>query len=815
MLNLWQDLRFAFRQIAKSPGFALTTILTIALGIGATTAIFSLVNAVLLRPLPFPSPDRLVAAGSVNDRRMSTGLNAVSYPDFFDWRAHSHSFEKLAAYHDTGFTLTNSGDPKHLNGQIVTANFFGTLGIAPALGRDVSFEDEKAGAHVVVLSHQLWQTVLGSAPDIVGRAITLDNVSYTVIGVMPRGFVFPIQNPAPMLWTSSGDDAFDPGGEPTTSQRGAHLLDTVGRLKAGVSSEQAAADLTVIARQLSAQYPDTNQHFSAAKVIPELEELVGDTRPALRILFAAVMLVLLIACANVAGLLLARGSRRRSEIAVRTAMGASRAQILRQMLVESLVLGLAGGFAGIGISLLVLRGLVRLVPENLPRVDQVGIDGTVMAFAIGVSLLTGLLFGVLPAWRLARTDPATAMRDGLRTTSAGRGHHRLQSSLVVAETAIGLVLLMGSGLLIRTFVHVLRVDPGFDQRNLIRANLAVPEDRYSRDQQIQFYEQLMARLRSLPGVLSVSGAWPLPLSPTGMRISFDIEGHPLPPGERNSAIVSIAEPGYFQSMRIPLLRGRDFSPSDDTKANPVVVISQSMANKFFPGEDPIGKHITPGISDGAVKEVPREIIAVVADVKTHRLTENVSPQYYLPFAQAVAGSPNLVIRAASDPVGLIPALRAQVAQMDKNLAVYNVQTMEDVVNQSAAQQRFQALLLSCFAAIALLLSAVGLYGLLSYLVVQRTLEIGVRIALGAQRGNVLAMILKRGLMLAAGGLAIGIVASLALSRFIRGLLFGVQPLDGLTFVGVSAVLLLVSLIACSAPAYRAANLDPMKTLRDQ
>lgn len=816
MLNLWQDCRFALRQIAKAPGFALTTILTIGLGIGATTAIFSLVNTVLLRPLPFPHPDRLVAAGSVNDRRAaSSGLGAISYPDFFDWRAQSHSFDGLAAFHDNGFTLTGRGDPKHLSGQIVTANFFSVLGVAPAMGRDVSLDDEKPGVHVVVLSHELWESSFASAGDIIGHAATLDNVSYTVIGVMPRGFVFPIQNPAPLLWTSSGDDAFDPGGDPMTGQRGAHLLEAVGRLRPGVSAEQAAADLSLIARHLSEAYPDTNRHFTGARVMTELEALVGDTRPALRILFAAVVLVLLIACANVAGLLLARGSRRRSEVAVRSAMGASRAQILRQMLVESLVLSVCGGLAGVGISALVLRVLVRLVPADLPRLDQVAVDGTVLAFAIAVSLVTGLLSGMLPAWRMARIDPATALRDGTRTASVGRGHHRVQNALVVAETAVGLVLLMGSGLLIRSFVHVLQVDPGFDQHNVLTATLAVPDNRYSRDQQIQFYRELLSKLGSLPGVVSESAAWPLPLGPFGVGITFDIEGHPLPPGEQNSAALSIVQPDYFRTMRIPLLHGREFSAADDTKANPVVIISQSLASKFFPGEDPVGKHINPGINDDVVKEVPREIIAVVGDVKTRRLTEDTAPHFYLPFAQAVIGPPSLVIRTAVDPASLIPAVRAQVAQMDKNLALFDVHTLDGVVSQSQAQQRFQAILLSCFAGMALLLSAIGLYGLLSYLVLQRTLEIGVRIALGAQRRDVLGMILGRGLMLAAGGLAIGIVASVALSRFIRGLLFGVQPLDVMTFVGVSAVLLLVSLIASSAPAYRAANLDPMKTLRDQ
>ena len=504
MFKLWPDLRFALRQMRKAPGFALTTILTIALGIGATTAIFSLVNTVLLRPLPFAEPDRLMSVGTLNDRRAGiverTG-GPLSYPDFFDWRSQNQTFETLASYRDNDFTLTGSGDPRHLSGHVVSADFFRALGVNPLLGRGFTRDDEKPGTHLVVLSHELWQTAFGSAPDIVGHAITLDNKSYTVIGVMPRGFEFPIQNPAPLLWTSVGDDAYDPvSNEPVTGERGAHLLDVVGRLKPGVTVEQAQADLQRIAQNLAAQYPNTNKHFVGAVVMPQLEALVGDTRPALRVLFAAVGLVLLIACANVAGLLLARASRRRSEIAMRSALGANRTQIVRQMLVESVFLALCGGALGIALAMSLLRVLVRLVPSDLPRLGEVSVDGKVLAFATIVSLLTGLLFGVLPAWRISQVDPSTALRDGTRTATTGRSQHRLHNALVIAETAIGLVLLIGSGLLIRSFVRVLQVDPGFDRRNVLIASLALPDSRYTREQQIQFYRQLLPRLQALPGV---------------------------------------------------------------------------------------------------------------------------------------------------------------------------------------------------------------------------------------------------------------------------------------------------------------------------
>jgi len=818
MRTLLQDFRFALRQFKKSPGFALTTILTIALGIGDTTAIFSLVNTVLLRPLPFPDPDRILSVESRNDRtpgpRGNTGA-PLSYPDFFDWRSQNKSFSALASFHDNDFTMTGIGEPNHLTGHVVAADFFRILGVSPALGRGFNRDDEKPGVHVVVLSHTLWESAFGSASDIVGRAVTLDNKSYAVVGVMPKGFEFPIQNPAPMLWTSLGDDGYDPAGQPMTAERGAHFLAVIGRLNPGVTSDQAQADLEVIARNLSAQYPDSNRHFVGAVVATELESLVGDTRPALRILFGAVTFVLLIACANVAGLLLARSSRRRSEFAVRAALGASRGQIVRQMLVESVALGLCGGVVGIVFATGLLRVLLQLVPSDVPRLGQVSVDGSVLAFATLVSVITGLLFGILPAWRTSLVNPSSAMRDGGRTASSGRGQHRLQNSLVVAETAVGLVLLVASGLLIHSFVRLLQVDPGFDRRNVLIASLSLPDSRYTSAQYVQFYNQLLPRVRALPGVQSASAGWPLPLTNTGMRISFDIEGHPLPQGDRNVARVSIASPGFFETMRIPILRGREFQDTDDAKANPVVIVSQAFARKYFSDVDPIGKHITPGFSDGTVKSVPREIIAVVADVKSSQLSGDVTPEYYLAFAQAAGLSPKLVIRTTVDPVSLIGPLRGQLAEIDKNLPLYDVKTMDGLVSESAAQSRFHALLLSCFAAIALLLSAVGLYGLLSYLVVQRTLEIGVRIALGAQRSSVLTMILRRGLTLAVIGLAIGIALSMMLTRLISGMLFGVRPSDRLTFVAVSLVLLLVSLIASSVPAYRAATLDPMRTLRDQ
>ena len=815
MSSLLQDLRFALRQLRKNPGFALTTILTLALGIGATTAMFSLINGVLLRPLPFPEPDRVMMIAPLDTSAVKAGVpESTSYPDFFDWRKQQHSFDSIASYRRDSHTLTGSGTPQNLDSEIVSSEFFRVLGINPTLGRGFVIEDEKPGTHVAVLSYPLWQSTFGSAPDIVGRNITLDSTSYTVIGVAPQGFLFPVLNPAPALWTSLADDHNDDK-DPLTSQRGADMLSLVARLKPGVTIPQATADVSLIARNLASQYPDTNKRFSSATVVPELENLVGDTRSALRVLFAAVTFLLLIACANVAGLMLTRASRRRSEIAVRSAMGASRLQIVRQVLVESLLLAICGGVLGVVFSVLLLNAILRLVPQQLPRLHQVSVDGWVMAFAAGVSIVTGVLFGALPAWRMSRMDPSMALRDGTRTMTTGRGQHRTHNILVVAETAIGLVLLVGAGLLIHSFVRVLNIDPGFDPHHVLTANIDLPDSQYPSLKRVQFQEELLSRVAALPGVESVSSGYPIPLSSRNIGIGFNIVGRPVAKGDEPAEPVSIVTPGFFRTLRIPIIAGRDFAPTDDSKAPGVTIIDQAFARKYFPGENPIGKRLHPGLGDGITNEEDREIIGVVGGIKRKGITEETPAQFYLPLKQAIILTPPLVIRTSGDPLAMLGPLRNVVSQMDSNIPIYRVRTLDDYVSLAAAQPRFQTVLISFFAAMALLLSAIGLYAVLAYMVAQRTLEIGLRLALGAQRESVVGLILRRGLMLAAIGLGIGIVVAAVLTRFLSELLYGVKPLDPLTFVVVSAVLMLVSLIASSAPAYRAARLDPMKTLREQ
>jgi predicted permease len=812
MESIVADAQFAIRQLRKNSGFAIVTILTLGLGIGATTAIFSLVNAVLLRPLPFPEQDRLMWLKQQDHSLPGVVPESLSYPDYFDWREQNHTFSGMASYEGGGVTLDAGGESQRLDAQMVSANFFQVLGVAPMLGRDFRLEDEKPGDRTAMLSYSLWQSHFGSAKDIDGRTIRLDDHSYVVAGVMPKDFQFPLEGPTPALWISFSEDANGPN--PKTGQRGFDVLDVIGRLKPGVTLEQAREDLGLIAGNLARQYPEHNKWMTSALVEPELQHMVGDIRPALRVLFGAVTLVLLITCANVAGLLLARSSRRSGEFALRAAIGASRAKIIRQLLVESLVLSFCGGVAGVALAFGLLRGMVRWIPLDIPRMESVAIDGRVLAFAVMVSVATGLLFGVLPAWRMSQLEPVQALRDGARGMAGGRGQHRLHSALVVAQTAIGLVLLISSGLLIRSFVRILNVDPGFEPKHVLTARMRVPFDRWSHDRHVQFYNELLTRISALPGVQEVSAGWPLPMADINARVGFNIAGRAVAKGDHPSEAIAVVMPGYFETMRIPLLSGRTLREQDNTKETPVIVINQAFARKYFPGENPIGKQIRVELGDGAVKRPMREVVGVVGDVRRKGLTTETDPQYFLPFAQAVIANLFLTIRTSGDPATLENALRSVVYDMDRGVPVYQVSTLENYVSKSVAQPRFQTLLLSCFAGIALMLLAFGLYGLLSYIVVQRTREMGLRMALGAQRADVLSMIVRRGLTLALIGLGAGLVISAMVTRLLSGMLYGIRSSDPITFVAVTGVLLLVSMVASSVPAYRAALLEPMETLRE-
>lgn len=813
MTQLLNHLRFGIRQLRKSPMFALTTILTLALGIGSTTAIFSLVYAVMLKPLPFPEQDRLVSIAR-EDHSLGTPIaGPMSYPNYFGTRAQNHTLSGVASIVGNGVTLTGTGEAQHLNGAEISSNFFQVLGVSPMLGRDLLWDEEKPGHRAVMLSYALWQSRFGSDPQIAGKPITLDGQQHTIAGVMPRSFNFPIEQPSVDLWTSIAADA--EGVRPITGQRGADLVEVIGRLKPGVTLEQARADLNLVARNLATQYPDTNKWYTTSAVVPESEHLIGDTRTGLRVLFGAVTLVLLIACVNVAGLLLARSAQRTGEVALRGALGATRADIVRQMLVESLLLSLLGGTAGIILAELLLKGLVQLLPNTLPRLSDVSLNGTVLAFAVGLSLLTGLLFGILPALRISRLDPALAMREGTRSVAGGRSQNRLQTWLVVGETALGLILLVGAGLLIRSFVSVLHIDPGFNPHSVFTARISLAENDYKHDQKIQFMNQLMPRLAALPGVKSASAGWPLPMAYGRFGISFTVEGHNVAQADRPTEQLALALPGYFETMQIPLIAGRTFTAQDGPKNPPVAIVSQAFAKKYLPGVNPIGKHLQAALGDGTVEQPVREIVGVVGDIKREGLTEETDAGYYLPWSQAVITTPFLCIRSEGDPANLERSVHSVIAQMDHSVPVYRVHDLDYYVSQSAAQPRFQTLLVTAFAAMALLLTAIGLYGVLSYIVQQRSLEISLRLAMGAQREDVLGLILKRGLTLAGVGIAIGLVVSVYLTRFIATLLYGIRPTDPPTLIGVSALLLLVAFAASIAPAYRASRSDPMHNLRSQ
>jgi predicted permease len=812
-----RDAQFALRQLRKNIGFTLVTVLTLALGIGATTSIFCLVNTVLLKPLPFSEPERLVAVGF--GYQASPGqpvrFGSWSYPDYFDVRAQNHTLENIASYRDTSVTVLDSQGAHHFNAQIISANLFRVLRVNPSLGRDFNWDDEKPQSNVVMLSNEGWKSHFGGAPDIVGRAITLNRSLFTVVGVMPAGFTFPFQNPPPSMWVPLALDAYDPLGDPSTNQRGAHSFSTIGRLKAGVSTKEAEADISLIAKNLSLEYPDTNLKHPAAMVSPLPERLVGNSRAALRLLFGAVAFLLLIACANVAGLLLARSAQRRAEVAIRTALGASRYQIIRQVLVESLVLSTLGGALGITLSKLSLRTLIAIVPTELPRLGMVDFDSRVTIFAIGASVLTGILFGVLPAWRMSRLQPAQSIRQGSRTVTADKTQHRLQNTLIIAETAVGVILLVGSGLLIHTFVRVLNVNPGFDPHNVLIAELGLSDSRYDGTKMPQFYDELLNRVRTIPGVETVAASYPLPMSNNVIRISFEIEGRPVMKGTEPAENVGIVTPDYFKVLRIPMVRGRTFNNRDVAKAQPVMIVTQKFADRYFPNEDPIGKRIKPGLSDGFTKDVDREIVGVVGDIKLHGLTYESDPQYYLPYGQAMLGAIPLTIRTTGDPNSIVTQLRSIAASMDSTAPLYDIHTVDENLSKSAAQSKFQAILLTSFAGVALILFAVGLYGLLSYTVAQRTTEIGIRMALGARREDMLQMFLKQGLKLTVLGGVIGVCAAAGLTRFIASMLYGVSATDPSSFVTVSAVLVIVALGASFVPARRAMAVDPMTALKDE
>lgn len=818
MENLLQDLRFSARMLLKRPGFTVIAVLTLALGIGANTAIFSVVNSVLLNPLPFAASDRLMAVGQ-NSPNNRAALSNFSFRNFADVRDQSEAFERLAAYYNSDLTLTGQHEAVLLRGTVVTADLFPLLGVSPALGRAFLPEEDKAGGgsegRPAILSWECWQQQFAGDPDVVGRSVSLDNKSFTVVGVMPAEFRFPIQAQPTEVWISTARDSERVGEGSIMAARGYRGWRVIGRLKPGVTPEGAQAEANLFADNLAAQFPEENKDLGI-KISPLLESMVGNLRPTLLLLLGAVGFVLLIACVNVANLLLERAISRQREINVRLALGAGRWRITRQFLTESVMLAGMGGAVGTALAVWGTDLIVELSPEALTRFAETRLDARVLAFTALVSLATGIAFGLAPALIISRTNLAESLKEGGRSSAASFHTSRTRSLLLVVEITLALVLLVGAGLLIQSLVRLQQVAPGFDSRNVLTFNVAMSVDSTTGPPQIaDFYRQLTERLKALPGVVNASVVFQLPLGGRAGSTGLAIEGQPVDPGNRTFGIIHSVSPEYFRTMGIPLIKGREFTERDDLNAPPVLIINEALARKHFPNEDPIGKRIGPGFSTVPVNEETgmREVVGVVGDVKHQNLQGTPQPEIYFAQAQMPMSAMTVVARTAGDPRGLVNAARGVVQALDKNAPVYGVRTAEELLGRSVATTRFNTLLLSLFAGVALILTAVGLYGVISCSVSQSTHEIGIRVALGAQPSDVLKLIVGQAMLLTFVGVVTGLAAAYGLTRLMSSLLFGVGATDPWTFAGGAALLVGIALLACYLPARRATKVDPIIALR--
>jgi putative ABC transport system permease protein len=746
-------------------------------------------------------------------------LNSLSYPDFFDFRAQNRTLSSIAIFRDQSLALTSEEGATSLHGVKSSADFFDVLGIKPVIGRTFTREDEQAGGgpggFKVIISHDFWKKHFGGEASALGRTIELNRRQYTVIGVMPAGFQYPISaEPVDPYVTIAEDAANADGSKPMTENRGSHSLESIARMKSGVTIEQAQAELSAIAANLEKQYPDTNSYFGVASK-PLREELIGDVRTALYVLFGAVVCVLLIANANVANLLLARASVRGKEMALRAALGASRARIIRQLLTESLLLAVLGGGCGLVIAQWGTDALIRTVPQNIPRISTIQLDASVLIFTLLVSLGTGLIFGLVPAWQASHVDLNTSLKSGTRTGGGGESKGRLRNGLVVAEVALALVLLICAGLLIQSFSRLGRVQMGVRTEHLLTASVQLPGVSYPKNENvIAFYDQFLARIRAIPGVESASAIVPLPLSGSNMVTDFDIEEHPLPEGQRAAAPVRLIATDYFQTMGIPLKQGRVFSDDERLDSAPVVIVNERFANKYFPGQNVVGKRIKPGFSADDTGEKMRDVIGVVGNVKHLSLKNDDSPEMYLPRTQIPMDIMSIVVRTnVSNPAGLTSALRKELAALDGTIPLRSVRVFDEYISRSLARPRFNALLLSIFAGTALLLTAIGIYGVMAYSVAQRTNEIGIRIALGAAQSSIFRLVVGQAMTLVAISVVIGLAGAVAATRLISSLLYGVGAWDPITF---GLIVLLVSAVAFFAawfPARRATRVDPIIALR--
>jgi putative ABC transport system permease protein len=794
--DLLHDMRFAVRQFSKTPVFTIVAILTIALGIGANTAIFSVVNGVLLRPLPYSEPDRLVRVYEVTRQ---FGRFSVAPATFLDWQRDSTTLQRVAAYDVGSATLAQDGMPERVTNVEVSWDLFDLLGVKPILGRTfVQDEDAPMKNHVIILSYGMWQRRFGGDRGVIDRTLILTGVPHTIVGVMPAGFAFP--SPEAEYWVPLGL-------ETANAPRGAHYLGVVARIKDGATIEQAHAEIKTITERLARQHPE-NSKDESGEVVGLHEQIVGKIRPALLTLLGAVGVVVLIACGNVANLLLVRASVRSKEIAVRTALGAGRRRIVTQMLAESLVLALAGGALGLLLAYAAIAPLQALNADSIPRIDDVAIDGKVLAFTLLLCVATGILFGLVPAWQASRPNVSEAIKEGGRSSS-GSGGRWLRNGLVMAEVALSVVLLVGAALLLRSFSRLTSVDPGFRAENVLTFRVAVPRTSYKEDAQIEaLYAQLLERLRAMPRVTAAGMIQSLPIRDSYV-LSFSIQGRPVEPGSDSSANYRVASPGYFEALGIPVRQGRTFTDRDAAGGPKAAIVDDAFARRYFPGEDPIGQRIDIGNgTDGFY-----EVVGLVGDVRYGGLDATPEPTMYVPHRQDVFSMMWIVARIDGEPTAIASNVRGLLRDLDRNLPAFSMSALTDVVRESLDQRRFSVLLLGLFATIALLLAAVGLYGVISYSVSQRTQEIGVRLAIGAPRSRLLGMVVGQGMKLVIAGIVLGLAGALTLARVVSTLLFEVTPFDPPSYAGTVIALIAVAALACYVPARRAMRVDPITALR--
>ncbi len=807
MDSLSQDLRYAVRRLVKSPGFTAVAVLTLALGIGANSAIFSVVNGVLLKPLPFPQPEQLVRIFHVYDGQRTT----MSGPNFWDLASQAQTLASAAAFSGSSKTLTGEGEPVRLDAADVSGSFFELLGVRPALGRALNSDDNRPNQpKTAVLSHDLWQQRFGGRPDIVGRRITLDGAATEVVGVMPKGFAYPSGK---VLWTPT---EYTVGF--TTDYRGMWYLTVIGRAKPGVPLPRVTAETQAIGAQLASRYQNDNENLGFTAV-PLLEATVGDVRKAVLVMLGAVGFVLLIACANVANLLLARAAARGSEMAVRTALGAGRARLVRQLLTESLLLSLLGAGLGLLLAIWGVELLIGLKPEGIPRLDAIGVDRPVIVFAISLAVLTGLVFGVFPAAHATRDALTGTLKEAGRGALTSRSGSRMRDALVIAEMALAVVLLSGAGLLIRSFTKLSSVDPGFRTDSALTFEVSLPDSRYEeQERQVAFFDQLMPRLTSIPGVRSAGGVMVLPLTGSSFVLSFQIAGRPpVPPALQPAMQVHVATSDYLSMIGVPLKRGRMFTDQDRAGSTPVVLVNEAAARQFFPGEDPLGKRITLGWGRGpGTPRAGGEVIGVIGDIKDEGLQQAGPPQLYLPYRQWPVRSMAVVLTSTVPPGSIAAAARREVNAVDPLLPVARVRTLEQILAGSVSQPRFYMTLLAIFATVALLLAAIGIFGVLSYAVVQRTREIGIRMALGARERTVVGLIVRHAMLLTVSGVVLGSLAAWWLSKWLMaGFLFATDPRDPATAGAVALTLIAVAFVAAYVPSRRATRVDPIVALRTE